>query len=181
MCRQLPPRVKDISDEEVGDAEEDAFDYEEEEDDDSDQMSDDMESLQQQHQVGGVEADLSIKYCLQSLLEERDRMKEELGFTPILMTAFLEYTSYHDLETEKGLEHLNVVLDFLGEEKGEDENWQQLSSGQKKEVFETLLSVDFVKEFEQGGKSEERVKAMADLNTIVGRIMGEPAQADSGS
>ena len=64
MCRQLPPRVKDISDEEVGDAEEDAFDYEEEDDDDSDQMSDDMESLQQQHQVGGVEADLSIKCCL---------------------------------------------------------------------------------------------------------------------
>ena len=102
-------------------------------------------------------------------------MKEELGFTPILMTAFLEYTSYHDLETDKGLEHLNVVLDHLGEEKVVDGNWWQLSSGQKKEVFETLLSVDFVKEFEQGGKSEERVKAMADLNIIVGRITGEPA------
>ena len=71
------------------------------------------------------------------------------------MTAFLEYTSYHDLEKEKGLEHLNVVLDFLGEEKVVDAVWWQLASGQKKEVFEALLSVDFVKEFEQEEKSEE--------------------------
>ena len=104
-------------------------------------------------------------------------MKEELGFTPILMTAFLEYTSYHDLETEKGLEHLNVVLDHLGEEKVVDANWWQLSSGQKKQVFETLLSVDFVKEFEQGGKSDERVKAIADIATIIGAKKDESATA----
>ena len=49
MCRQLPPRVNEISDEEVGDAEEDAIDHEEEEDD-----AIEWESLQQEHQVGGV-------------------------------------------------------------------------------------------------------------------------------
>ena len=124
MCRQLPPRMNEISDEEVGDAEEDSIDHEEENED-----AIEMESLQQQ--------------------------EEDLRFAPILMTAFLEYTSYHDLEKEKGLEHLNVVLDFLGEEKVVDAVWWQLASGQKKEVFEALLSVDFVKEFEQEEKSEE--------------------------
>ena len=143
MCRQLPmpPRNNDAVDEEIGDFV-----------DAMNQLGVEMESLEQQYQ---------------SLLEEREKLKEELGdFDPILITALLQYVSYHDLETEAGFDHLNSVLEFMEEEKIVAENWRMFSADQKKEVFETV--VDFVKEFQQEGKSEERVEAMSDITTIVG-------------
>ena len=86
-------------------------------------------------------------------------------------------SNYYHLKTRRALLFCNKALDSLEEDKLMAESWWQLSTSQKKEVFEKLLKVDFVKEFEQEGKSEERVKAVADITTIIGAKKDESANA----
>ena len=110
--------------------------------------------------------------------DEEDEVESDSGQAdPELIYVLLEHVSVYHFETERGLWFLNKALDFLGEDKLLDETWWQLSLSQKKEVFEILLKVDFVNEIEQEGKSDERVKAIADIATIIGAKKDESATA----
>jgi hypothetical protein len=109
MCRQIPPWGDESGDEEIVDVAAAI-----------DQLGVEIDSLEQQYQ---------------SLLEEKEKLNEELGdFDPTL----IQNVSYHDL-TEAGFGHLNSVLEFMGEEKIVAENWRMFSADQKKEVFETVV------------------------------------------
>jgi len=116
------------------------------------------------------EDDMELQAQIDSLQAERDRLRaenEEFKENLFLIGAVLEFAMFHDLNTEKGLLHVNMVLDILGEETVLEENWEKLISEQKKEVFEILLKLDYEKEIVEGNKSEERIKAIADISAII--------------
>ena len=77
-------------------------------------------------------------------------------------------TFYHT-DTERGLASGNMAMAGLtgGEEPVLEEHWNQLTSIQKKEVFEMLIKVDYVKESEEENKSDARVKAVAAISSII--------------
>ena len=110
--------------------------------------------------------------------DEEDEVESDSGHLEAeLMYLLLEHVSYHHVENQEGFIILNKALEFLGEDKLLTESWWQLSMSLKKEVFELLLKVDFIKEIEQEGKSDERVQAIADITTIIGAEKDESASA----
>jgi len=140
-------RDQDIGEEEMGVANEDITDAEEDDDDD----------MELQAQIDRIQAESD------GLRAEYNEFKENW----FLIVALLQYTVFHDLDTEKGLLHVNMVLAILGEEKVLEANWGLLISEQKKEVFEILLKLDYEKEIVEGEKSEERIKAIADISAVI--------------
>jgi len=99
---------------------------------------------------------------------EYDRLQAVYdGFNWDLILVILEFTMIEDIDTEKGLLHVNMVLNILEEEKVLEESWWQLSLDHKKEVFEILLKVDYVMEMKDRVKSDVRIKAIADIRVII--------------
>ena len=153
MCLPLNSRNQEIGEEETGVADADITDFDSEEDDE--------EAMELQAEADRLKAESDRLRA--ELRAENEEFKENL----FLIGAVLEFAMFHDLNTEKGLLHVNMVLDILGEEQVLEENWGQLISEQKKEVFEILLKLDYEKEIVEGIKSEERIKAIADISAII--------------
>ena len=70
-------------------------------------------------------------------------------------------------EPDRTLFTVNLALFIMEEDKVLEENWKELEFSQKKEVLEALLKIDYVKEIEEGGKSTEVVKAVAEVAAIL--------------
>merc|ERR1719369_2394567 len=66
-----------------------------------------------------------------------------------------------------GIIMVNFALNILEEEMVLQENWKELEISQKKGIFEALLKIDYAKEIEEGGRSSEVVKAVADVAVIL--------------
>jgi len=102
-------------------------------------------------------------------IDDEDEIEaDDDGLEPDMISVILVHnmTFYHT-DTERGLASVNMALGFLGEETVVEEHWNQLTSIQKKEVFEMLIKVDYVKESEEESISDARVKAVAAISSII--------------
>jgi len=102
-------------------------------------------------------------------LDDEDEIEaDDDGLEPEMISVILVHnmTFYHS-DAERGLASINMALGFLGEESVLEVNWNQLSSSQKKEVFEILIAIDYVKESDEENKSDARVNAVDAICSII--------------
>ena len=102
-------------------------------------------------------------------------VKNGRGLLSLVVTGMLKdqlcLTEPEDIShghwTDRMLFAINLALFIMEEDKVLEENWKELEFSQKKEVLEALLRIDYVKEIEEGGKSTEAVKAVAEVAAIL--------------